>query len=191
MCIRDSDITILKRRKPISNVPQVSFGSMPNDGGHLLLTNEEKNDLIKKEPNSEKFIRPLISSREYLNGKLRWCIWLDGVNPSEYKGVNGICQRVYKVQRHRENSVRVATNKLAMKPYLFGEIRQPNSDYILIPLTSSENRYYIPFDFINKNSIANNSCSLIPNANLFHFGILTSSMPVSYTHLTLPTTERV
>lgn len=178
--VQGNDTALLKRRTPICTVPAISFGSMPNDGGHLLLTDEERKVLIAEEPNAKKWIRPLISTKEYLNGKTKWCLWLVGITPSELKKLPAINKRVQAVKRHRNESDRGATNKLASSPHLFGEIRQPKSDYVYVPLTSSENRDYIPFDFVSKKYIANNSCGLIPNASLFHFGMLTSKMHMTW-----------
>lgn len=178
--VQGNDTTILKRRSPLCSVPEISFGSMPNDGGHLLLDDNERKEILANDPETKKWIRPLLSAKEYLNGKTRWCLWLVGIQPKEIKGSPAIYKRVQAVKRHRESSERGATNKLASTPHLFGEIRQPNSDYIFVPLTSSENRDYIPFDFINKKFIANNSCSLVPKASLYHFGVLTSQMHMTW-----------
>ncbi|QQS29236.1 MAG: class I SAM-dependent DNA methyltransferase [Sphingobacteriales bacterium] len=174
------DIFIGKRRKPICNVPEISFGSMPNDGGNFLFTDEEKNEFVAKEPNSEKFFRPLISAHEFLNGHKRWCLWLKNANPTDLKVAKLVTERVENVRKLRAESTRQATQKLAAFPTLFGEDRQPESDYVLIPLHSSENRKYIPIGFFDKNSIANNSCSFIPNAKLYHFGILMSSIHMAW-----------
>jgi type I restriction-modification system DNA methylase subunit len=178
--VQGNDTVILKRRKPLCQVPEISFGSMPNDGGHLLLTDEEKKELLKQDPDAKKWIKPLISAHEYLNGKTRWCLWLEKSLPNDRKASTPIYKRILEVKKHRESSDRAATKKLAATPHLFGEIRQPDSDYIFIPLTSSENRYYIPFDLVSKKYIANNSCSLIPNATLYHFGVLTSLMHMTW-----------
>lgn len=174
------DIFIGKRRKPICNVPEISFGSMPNDGGNFLFTDEEKNEFVAKEPNSEKFFRPLISAHEFLNGHKRWCLWLKNANPTDLKVAKLVTERVENVRKLRAESTRQATQKLAAFPTLFGEDRQPESDYVLIPLHSSENRKYIPIGFFDKNSIANNSCSFIPNAKLYHFEILMSSIHMAW-----------
>lgn len=182
--VEASDIVLSKRRKPICNVPEISFGSMPNDGGHLILTDEEKRELIKSDPDSKKFIRPLISAREFLNGEKRWCLWLTEIKPFELKNHKEIEKRVGLVKELRNNSPREATKKLAAFPTLFGENRQPNSDYVLIPRHSSENRKYIPLGFFTKNEIASDSCCFIPNANLFHFGILTSEMHMTWVKYT-------
>ena len=178
--VQGNDTTILKRRTPICNVAEISFGSMPNDGGHLLLSDEEKKELLKDEPEAKKWVKPLLSAHEYLNGKKRWCLWLVGIQPKELKSLTAVYKRVQAVRRHRQESDREATNKLSATPYLFGEIRQPNSDFILIPLHSSENRKYIPIGFFSKNHIANNSTSIIPKATLYQFGIITSEMHMTW-----------
>lgn len=178
--VEAGDLVILKRRKPICNVPEISFGSMPNDGGHLLLTDEEKKEFLKKEPDAKKFIKPLISAKEYLNGENRWCLWLTDIQPSELKQLPEVSKRVQLVKEIRNNSNREATKKLAAFPALFGENRQPNTDFIFIPLTTSENRIYIPLDFFNKSNIVNNTASIIPNAKPFHFGILSSIMHMTW-----------
>jgi hypothetical protein len=174
------NIFVGKRRNPICNIPEISFGSMPNDGGNFLFTDEEKNAFIKQEPKAEKFFRPLISAHEFLNGHKRWCLWLKNANPTDLKEAKLVTERVENVRNLREESTRQATQKLAAFPTLFGEDRQPESDYVLIPLHSSENRKFIPIGFFDKNSIANNSCSFIPNAKLYHFGILMSSIHMTW-----------
>lgn len=178
--VQGNDTALLKRKSPLLSAPEISFGSMPNDKGHLLLNDNERKELIEQEPDAKKWIRPLLSAKEYLNGRTKWCLWLVGITPAELKKLPLINKRVQAVKKHRNESGRGATNKLATSPHLFGEIRQPKSDYIFIPLTSSEKRNYIPFDFINKKYIANNSCGLIPNASIFHFGILTSKMHMTW-----------
>jgi hypothetical protein len=170
------DIFVGKRRKPICNIPEISFGSMPNDGGNFLFTDEEKNAFIEQEPKAEKFFRPLISAHEFLNGHKRWCLWLKNANPTDLKETKLVIERVENVRKLREESTRQATQKLAAFPTLFGEDRQPKSDYVLIPRHSSENRKYIPLGFFDENSIASDSCLFIEGAKLYHFGILMSSI---------------
>jgi len=174
------DIFIEKQRKPICNIPNIVFGNMPNDGGNFLFTDEEKNVFLKHEPKAEKFIFPFISAYEFLNGKKRWCLWLKNANPTEIKEAKAVIERIKKVRKIRSESSREATKKLADFPTLFGEIRQPESDYILIPSTTSENRKYIPLGFFGKNDIANNSCHTIPESNLYHFGVLMSKMHMAW-----------
>ena len=174
------DIFIDKRKKPICNVPEMSFGSMPNDGGNFLFTDEEKKEFVTKEPISEKFFKPLISAYEFLNGRKRWCLWLKNADPSELKNAKFITERIENVRKLRAKSSRQTTQKLAAFPTLFGEDRHPESDYVLIPSTTSENRKYIPMGFFGKDDIANNSCHIIPNGGLFHFGILMSTMHMAW-----------
>ncbi len=178
--VQGSDIVILKRRKPICKVPEISFGSMPNDGGNLILTDEEKIEFLKNEPDAKKYIKPLISAHEFLNGKKRWCIWLENIQPHEIKKVSFINKRVLEVKKLRENSNRLATKKLGNTPWLFGEIRQPKSDYILIPRHSSENREYIPIDMLKNENIVSDSCLAIDKADIYQFGILTSKMHMTW-----------
>ena len=178
--VEGDDIVIEKRRKPICDVPNISFGSMPNDGGNFLLTDEEKEELIKQEPLSEKYIKPLLSASEFLNGKNRWCLWLEDLNPNDLKSMSLVKQRVENVKKLREESSREATKKLAEYPTLFGEIRQPKSEYIGIPLNTSGNRIYIPFGYFPKDFISNNTMSVVAKSSLFHFGVLTSIMHMSW-----------
>ncbi len=174
------DIFVGKRRKPICNIPEISFGSMPNDGGNFLFTDEEKNEFLAKEPKSEKFFKPLISAHEFLNGHKRWCLWLKNANPTELKEARLVTERVENVRKLRAESTRQATQKLAAFPTLFGEDRQPKSDYVLIPRHSSENRKYIPMGFFDENSIASDSCLFIEGAKLYHFGVLMSAIHMTW-----------
>jgi len=174
--VEGNDLVVVKRRTPISAVPSIFFGSMPNDGGHLLLTDEERGTLVRQEPEAEKWIKPLLSAREFLNGENRWCLWLVGIQPQELKRLKFVSKRVEQVKKMRSESNREATRKLAAFATLFGENRQPNTDFILVPLHSSENRKYIPLGFFDKNHIANNSTSVVPNATVYHFGVMMSGM---------------
>ena len=178
--VEGDDIVIEKRRKPICDVPNISFGSMPNDGGNFLLTDEEKEELIKQEPLSEKYIKPLLSASEFLNGKNRWCLWLEDLNPNDLKSMALVKQRVENVKKLREESSRETTKKLAEYPTLFGEIRQPKTEYIGIPLNTSGNRIYIPFGYFPKDFISNNTMSVVAKSSLFHFGVLASIMHMSW-----------
>lgn len=174
------DFFITKRRKPICSVPEISFGSMPNDGGNFLFTDEEKQAFIASEPKSEAFFKPLISAHEFLNGQKRWCLWLKNISPSEIKETKLVIERVEKVRKLRAESTRLATQKLAAYPMLFGEDRQPKSNYVLIPRHSSENRKYIPMSYFDEHSIASDSCLFIEGAKLYHFGILMSTMHMAW-----------
>jgi hypothetical protein len=178
--VNQKDTVILSRSKPICKVPEICFGSMPNDEGNFIFTDEEKIEFLKKEPNADKFVKPLISAREFLHNEKRWCLWLVDINPSEIKQLPEITKRIENVKKYRLASTREATKKLADYPNLFGEIRQPESDYILIPRHSSENRHYIPFGFFSKESICSDSCLCIPKSSLYDFGILMSTMHMTW-----------
>ena len=124
------DVLLESRRAPISPVPEIVFGSMPNDGGNLLLSDTEKNELLAREPGAEKWLRPFLGADEFINNILRWCLWLEGISPQELRGLPEVARRVEAVKAHRLASSREATRKLADYPTLFGEIRQPDTDYL-------------------------------------------------------------
>ena len=178
--IEGSDVVVLSRSTPVSAVPEIVFGSMPNDGGHLLLTESERKELLKKEPDAKKFIRPFLGSQEFINGKDRWCLWLKDAPPDQVRALPEVMKRVQAVKKHRLESPRETTRELAKTPMLFGEIRQPSSDYLLIPSVSSETRKCVPIGFISKEVIANNSVMFVPDAAHFHFGVLSSSMHMAW-----------
>lgn len=175
-----NDIVISKQRTPICDVPAMSFGNMPLDGGNLLMSDDDKNDFLKKEPNAEKFIKPLISAREFLNNQQRWCLWLVDANPYELRQLPEVLKRIQNVKDFRLESKRKQTNEKAIVPYEFGEIRNFGDSYIVVPRVSSENRKYIPMGFFDKDSIANNSCHIVPNGTLYHFGVLMSTMHMTW-----------
>jgi len=170
------DMIINSRTNPISAIPSMKYGSKPVDDGNLLISETEKSEILKKEPDLEKFIKPLISAKEYLNGKKRYCFWLQDIKPDEIRKSTILQERIHKVKQFRLLSSKVPTQEAADYPTLFAELRQPITDFIFFPLTTSENRIYIPLEFFTKENIVNNSCSVIPNASLYEFGILSSKM---------------
>ena len=174
------DIVIPSRNKPLGNVPEMIYGSKPVDDGNFFLTDEEKEELLRKEPKAEKFILRVISAYEFLNGKNRWCLWLKGLSPNEWRNLPEIVKRVEAVRDFRLQSTKVSTVQLAEMSYLFGEIRQPETDYVVIPLHSSEHRKFVPIGYFSKENILHNSCSAVPNATFYHFGILTSTMHMAW-----------
>ena len=181
--IEASDITISSRSKPISNVPDIVFGNMPNDNKGLLsnYTDEQKAEIISKYPAAEKLFRKFLGADEFINNRSRWCLWLVGVAPATIKSITPIYEAVQGVRKARSESTRKATVEQANTPMLFGEIRQPDTDYILIPRHSSENRRYIPIGYVSPEIICGDANMLIPNASLYHFGVLTSNVHNSWT----------
>lgn len=174
--VEGDDITLSSRSNPICDVPDIKYGSMANDGGNLLLDEEEMKIIINDEPGSKKFIREFLGSQEFINGIKRYCIWLDNIHPNEYHHLKHIVSRLKAVKEYRLKSNRQTTRDLAKFPMNFGEVRQPKSDYLLVPGVSSENRKYIPIGFLSKDIIASDLARTIPDANLFLFGVLTSGM---------------
>jgi hypothetical protein len=178
--IEGSDIAIVSRSKPICNVPEIIYGSKPVEGGNLILADEELKPFLIENPAAKKFIRPFIGSEEFINGIARWCLWLVDATPKEIREISGIKKRVEAVREFRLASKKEPTRRKADSPTLFAEIRQVSSDYLLIPSVSSELRKYIPVGFISKEVIANNLVMFVPNATLFQFGVLSSSMHMAW-----------
>jgi hypothetical protein len=174
------EVVLPNRKTPICAVPEMAFGSMPNDGGHLLLTDAEKIELLRQEPAAEPWVRPFISADEFLNGRARWCLWLNDIEPKALRVLPQVVARVEQVKQHRLSSTRDATRKLAESPRQFGELRQPSGSYVLVPRHSSENRAFIPMGMFSAHDIVADSCLSIPNATLTHFGILTSTMHMAW-----------
>ncbi|HYD23000.1 MAG TPA: type IIL restriction-modification enzyme MmeI, partial [Flavipsychrobacter sp.] len=182
--VAGKDNWIPLRKKPICSAPEMSYGSMANDGGNLILSDEEKKELISKDPTAEKFIKKFLGSYEFINKIDRWCIWLKDVSPDKYSSVKGILNRISLVREYRNNSTRQATRKLADFPMLFGETRQPQSDYLLVPGVSSENRKYIPIGFLSSEIIASDLARTVANATKYHFGVITSLMHMTWVKYT-------
>jgi len=179
--VESNDIVITSRSKPLCHVSPMVLGNMPVDGGHLLLSPEEKVQLIEKEPQSEKWIKPVLGSEEFINNKERWCLWLVGISPKELRAMPLVLERVENVKKMRLASQKAATRKRAETPTLFGEIRHPkNSTYILVPRVSSERREYVPMGFFDSNTISSDANQTIPNATLYEFGILESRMHMAW-----------
>ncbi len=171
-----TNIIVTGKSKPISKFPEISFGNMANDGGSLLLSEEERDELISKNKTSEKFIKPFIGSSEYIRGNKRFCLWINNNHFKEAYKIPLIANRIDKVEIHRLNSKREATQVLAKHPNLFGEIRHQNSDSLLIPRHTSETRNYIPIGFFDSETIIADSAMAIYNVEPWLFAVVTSRM---------------
>lgn len=178
--IAGNDIVVVSRSAPLCGQPEITFGSMPNDGGHLLLSEGDRQHLLELEPGAARYVRPFIGSEEFLNGVQRWCLWLVDVEPGELRQLPEVMRRVEAVRNHRLESRRPTTQALANTPTLFGEIRQPTSEYLLIPGVSSENRRYIPMAFRPREVIASNLVYCMEGATRWHLGILSSVMHMAW-----------
>lgn len=167
-------VFIESRNVALCNVPELNFGSMPNDGGYLLLSEDEKNEIISERIENSKYIRRIKGAIEFIQNKPLYCLWLVDVSPSDINKSKLILNRIILVRDTRLKSQREATKKHADTPFLFAEIRQPKTNYIAIPKVSSEKRKYIPMGFESPEIIAKDQLFIIPSATLYHFGILES-----------------
>ena len=178
--VEGSDFCLTNRSTPLCPVPDMRFGSMPRDGGHLILTDSEEDELLKQEPQAAKFLRPYTGAQEFINGSYRWCLWLVNANPAELKKLPSVLERVAKVKEFRLASKAASTKKFAATPTLFCQIAQPNTKYLLVPRVSSERRKYVPIGFASPDLIANDQTLLIPDAALYHFAVLSSAMHMAW-----------
>ncbi|NOU41389.1 MAG: class I SAM-dependent DNA methyltransferase [Methylotenera sp.] len=174
------DLVLPSRSSPISPVPPIVFGSMPNDGGYLLMDDSEKTTLLRECPEAVRWLRPFLGADEFINNRKRWCLWLVDCPPAELRNMSSVLARVEAVKKHRTASTRPATQELALTPALFGEIRQPKNSYLLVPRHSSERRPMIPIGFLPPDVIVGDANLCIPDAGLYHFGMMTSRMHMAW-----------
>jgi hypothetical protein len=168
------DKLVTTRAYAVSMLPQMNYGSMPIDDGHLILTPDERNSLLDEYPVAEPFVWEYSGGDEFLNARARYCLWLLGADAAVWLKIPPIVERVRQVRDFRAASGRPATRKLAATPSLFGEIRQPATPYLLIPKVSSETRDYVPIGFMPPSVIASGSALIVPDATPYHFALLTS-----------------
>lgn len=172
-------IYVRRRNKPISQKLQMSRGNQPTDGGNLIIKAEEYDSFIKSEPTAKKYIKKLIGSREFINSLDRYCLWLVGVSPKELRSMPKVLERVNLVKEMRLNSSALGTRKLAERSHEFRETKNPNT-YLIIPRVSSESRRYIPIGFLDSDTIPTDSVTIIEDASLYDFGILTSNVHMAW-----------
>jgi len=183
--VEGSDIFITKRTKPLCQVSEIKFGNQPIDGGGFIIeTREELAEILSKEPTLSKYIRKYVGSQEYLNKIDRWVFWLLEISPTEIRNSKILTEKISRVKEFRSKSSRKETRELALVPTKFAFISHTETDYVIIPSVSSENRRYIPIGVMPKEVITSNLCLIIPNATLFLFGILTSEMHLAWVKYT-------
>ena len=171
----------ISQKTPLCNVPQMNFGNQPRDGGHFVLSEEERNLLIQEEPALEKWIRPYIGAEEFIKQKSRYCLWLCNAQPADIKQSKILYERVQAVREFRLASSAKTTQGYAKVPHLFAQITQPEGqDYLLVPSVSSERRRYVPIGFMKADVISSNAVQILPNATLYHFGVLTSNVHMAW-----------
>ena len=174
--IDGESIFVESRQHPICSVPEIGIGNMPIDGGAFLFKDEEKEEFVKKEPGSEQYFRRWYGSDEFINRRPRWCLWLGEANPVDLLKLPECIKRIESVRDFRASSTRPATKKLADTPTRFRTENIPKSNYLLIPKVSSERRQYIPVGFMDPEVLSSDLVFIIPDATLYHFGVLTSSV---------------
>lgn len=169
-----SEIFIEKRNKPLCSVPLMIAGGKPTDGGNLILSLDEKSELVLQEPSAAKWIRPYSMGDEFINKKERFCLWLVGISLSELENLTLVQKRVESVRNMRLMSSKIATQKKALTPWLFDEVKPPKSNFIGIPAVTSSRRKYVPFDFVTNGMIPGNQLYFVETESLYYFGILVS-----------------
>ena len=174
------NVFIQSRGKQLSGLPEMSKGSQPTDGGYLLLSVEERGELIRKYPTADNFIKRYVGSRDLINNVIRYCLWMSGVSPQDFRKIPEVVERLRKVAECRRNSPTKSVQKDADTPALFTQIRQPSSNYLAVPEVSSQNRRYVPICFLPPEIIASNKLYLIPNATLYMFGVMLSNVHMAW-----------
>lgn len=178
------DVFLPNRSAPVCNVPEMRFGSMPRDGGHLILDPDERVELIASEPEIEPYILKYTGAREFLNAGERYCLWLINAPPDLIKRCPMTRRRLDQVRQFRQASKAKSTQRFAETPSVFCQIAQPNTDYLLVPRVSSERRIYIPIGFVTADTVGNDQVLMVPNATAFHFGIVHSAMHMAWVSYT-------
>ncbi|MCK9419621.1 MAG: N-6 DNA methylase [Nitrospirae bacterium] len=174
------DIIIKKRQTPICNVSVIRYGNKPSDNGNFIIDEEERKALIKSEPDAARFIRSYMGSEDFINSKKRYCLWLKDASPRDLRVLPEVMARVERVRDFRAKSSAAPTREAAKNPTLFFYTSQPDTDYLVIPETSSERRQFIPIGYASKNIIASNALWMIPQASLYTFSMLCSTMHMAW-----------
>jgi hypothetical protein len=174
------DVCLRNRGTPLCVVPAMAWGSQPRDGGNLILTAEERKDLIAREPEARKWIKGYTGANEFLNGQERYCLWLVNCPPDSLRAMPAVLERVDAVRKMRQASKAATTRKLAETPGIFAQIAHRELNYLLVPLHTSETRRYIPFGFMSPSVVASNACAIVVGASMYHFGVISSEMHMAW-----------
>ena len=172
-------VFIESRNKPLCAVPAIRKGNQPTDGGNLIIEDSDLQAFLAQEPKAEKYIKRLIGSKEYINNKPRYCLWLKDATPADLRQMPTVMERMEGVRKMRQASTDAATRRLADTPHLFRETNNPET-YIVVPSVSSERRRYVPMGFLKADTIPTNLVLIIPDATLYHFGILESNVHMAW-----------
>ncbi len=174
------NVFVGSRNKPLCDVPAIGIGNKPIDDGNYLFSLEEMNDFIRREPRSKQYFKPWYGSYEFINRRPRYCLWLGDCTPNELRSMPECMKRVENVRNFRLASKSPGTVKLADKPTRFHVENMPKGYYLLVPRVSSERRRYVPIGFMSPDTLGSDAVHIIPNATLYHFGVLTSNVHMSW-----------
>jgi hypothetical protein len=179
--VEGPDVVIMSRSAPLCAVPRCTYGSKPTDGGNLIVEEEDRLSFFESlARDARSYVRPLLCAEEYLHSIPRWCLWLVDAPPSVIRKNQAIWERIEACRAFRAKSKKASTRELANSPMLFAEIRQPTTNFVVVPQHTSENRRYVPLGFFGPDHILHNSCSAVPGATQYHFGVLSSLMHMAW-----------
>jgi hypothetical protein len=179
--IEGSDTFVVAAKESLWNMQKMNFGNQPRDGGYFVIKEDEREEILSKEPELDKWLHPYIGADEFIKGKKRWCLWLKHASPADINNSKILYQKVESVRQFRLDSKAKTTNGYAKVPHLFAQITQPDdTDYLIIPRVSSERRRYIPIGFMSSDIISSDAVQIVPNATLYEFGVLTSNVHMAW-----------
>ena len=178
--VEGNDIFVVAAKNSLQGMPKMNFGNQPRDGGHFVIQEDEYSEILKKEPELKKWLRPYIGADEFIKGKKRWCLWLKDASPKDIMNSKILSEKVEAVREFRLSSKAKTTNGYAKVPQLFAQITQPDTDFLIVPSVSSERRRYVPIGFATSETVASNAVQIVPNATLYHFGVLTSNVHMAW-----------
>ena len=175
------DTFVEAAKEALWSVPKMNFGNQPRDGGYFVISPEERDEILSREPELEKWLHPYIGAEEFIKGKKRYCLWLVHATPLDIKKSKILYEKVEAVRGFRLASKAKTTNGYAKVPNSFAQITQPEGEnYLIIPRVSSENRIYVPIGFMSPDDISSDAVQIVPNATIYHFGVLTSNVHMAW-----------
>lgn len=179
--VEGEDIFVVAEKESLCGMSKMSFGNQPRDGGFFVIKEDEYHDIMEKEPELQKWLHPYIGADEFIKGKKRWCLWLKHSSPKDIMNSKILSEKVEAVRQFRLSSKAKTTNGYAKVPQLFAQITQPDDvDFLIIPRVSSERRRYVPIGFVTADIISSDAVQIVPNATLYHFGVLTSNVHMAW-----------
>lgn len=179
--VEGNDIFVVATKDSLCGMPKMNFGNQPRDGGYFVIKEDEYREIIAKEPGLTKWLYPYIGADEFIKGKKRWCLWLKHASPIDIIHSKVLSEKVEAVRQFRLSSKAKTTNGYAKVPQLFAQITQPDDmNYLIIPRVSSEKRRYIPIGFASSDTISSDAVQIVPNATLYHFGVMTSDVHMAW-----------